>query len=135
MNGSGAIGKVGPPVAPADIGGMLMRGPRSGMGMGMGKPAAPKPGAPPTALNPGRPPATPGKFMKLKSGIVGAGSCIPGGATKALPVVVDIIKGMEKGTAPVEGGMEKGTWPVEGRTGIVGAPDINGEGSTGAFGS
>lgn len=111
-NGSGAAGNVGAAfvVPPGATGGRL-RGGRPGMEK-------------PAGLKPGKPPAGPWKFMKLKSGMVGAGICMPGCAIAPPPVVVDIIKGIEKGTVLAVG-----------RTGIVGAPDINGDGSTGALGS
>jgi len=110
MNGSGAVGNVDGMDPTAAIGGIFRGG-----SPGIGNPPTP---------SPGRPPAVAGKFMKLKSGMVGAGICIPDCNIDPLPVVVDIIKGMENGTEFVEG-----------NTGIVGAPDIKGDGSTGAFGN
>merc|ERR1719204_1846681 len=85
-NGSGAAGNVGAAfvVPPGATGGRL-RG---------GRPGIEKP----AGLKPGKPPAGPWKFMKLKSGMVGAGICMPGCAIAPPPVVVDIIKGIEKGT-------------------------------------
>lgn len=110
INGSGAVGNVDGMDPTAAIGGIFRGG-----SPGIGNPPTPRPG---------RPPAVAGKLMKLKSGMVGAGICIPDCNIDPLPVVVDIIKGMENGTELVEG-----------NTGIVGAPDINGDGSTGAFGN
>jgi len=66
-NGRGAGGKGAAGFAegaPGTMGGTV-RGGRPGM-------------AKPAGLKPGSPPAAPGKFMKLKSGMVGAGICMPG---------------------------------------------------------
>ena len=61
--------------------------------------------------------------MKLKSGMLGAGIVIPGCTIDPLPVVVDIIKGMENGTE----GVKIGHITVEPRyysNGYEGDPDI-----------
>jgi len=101
----------------------------------------------------------PGMLMKLKSGSVGAGRPVPGrvapgtpGLGRPTPVMLGNAPGIlgpklgmpgpyPVGNAPpatvvdIINGIENGTAFDDGRTGMAGAPEIRGDGATGALGS